>query len=56
MDWVRQLLQPSLKDKTGVETRMSAKTLIEIGLVLPVIPDARDACVLRLTELLTAKE
>ena len=35
---------------------MSAKTLIEIGLVLPVIPDARDACVLRLTELLTAKE
>lgn len=36
--------------------RMSEKTRIEIGLVLPAVPDARDACVRRLTELLTAKE
>lgn len=35
---------------------MSEKTRIEIGLVLPAIPDARDACVLRLADMLNAKD
>lgn len=35
---------------------MSKKTQIEIALVLPTVPDARDACVQRLADLLKAKE
>lgn len=35
---------------------MSEKTRIEIDLVLPAVPDARDACFRRLTDLLKAKE
>ncbi|MBX9678387.1 MAG: heavy metal translocating P-type ATPase [Gemmataceae bacterium] len=35
---------------------MAEKTRIEIALLLPAIPDARDACVQRLADLLKAKE
>lgn len=35
---------------------MSEKTRIEINLVLPAIPDTRDACVKRLADLLESKE
>ncbi|HMP78694.1 MAG TPA: HAD-IC family P-type ATPase, partial [Pirellulaceae bacterium] len=35
---------------------MSERTKIDIALLLPTIPDARDACVLRLRNLLRAKE
>lgn len=35
---------------------MSEKTQIEIALVLPTVPDAHDACVQRLADLLKAKE
>ena len=35
---------------------MTEKTQIEIALLLPAVPDARDACVQRLTDLLKAKE
>ena len=35
---------------------MTEKTKIEIGIVLPAVPDARDECVHRLTDLLKAKE
>jgi Zn2+/Cd2+-exporting ATPase len=35
---------------------MTEKTRLEIALLLPEVPDARDACVQRLSELLTANE
>lgn len=35
---------------------MSEKTKIDIALLLPTVPDARDACVQRLSDLLSAKE
>ena len=35
---------------------MPKKTQIDVDLILPTLPDARDACVQRLTDLLTAKE
>jgi Zn2+/Cd2+-exporting ATPase len=47
-------MQPS--DETDREIRMSEKTRIEIALVLPAVPDARDACIQRLADLLKAKE
>jgi Cd2+/Zn2+-exporting ATPase len=34
---------------------MAEKTQIEIALMLPTVPDARDACVQRLADLLKAK-
>lgn len=35
---------------------MTEKTRIEIGLLLPAVPDARDACVQRFGDLLRANE
>ena len=35
---------------------MTEKTRIEIALLLPAVPDARDACVQRLGDLLRANE
>jgi len=35
---------------------MSERTRIEVALLLPALPDSRDACVKRLTDLLAAKE
>ena len=35
---------------------MPEKTRIEVALILPSVPDTRDGCVQRLTDLLTAKE
>ncbi len=35
---------------------MTVKTRIEIALLLPAVPDARDACVQRLGDLLRAND
>lgn len=35
---------------------MTEKTKIEIALLLPTVPDARDACVQRLSDLLKGKD
>ena len=35
---------------------MTEKTKLDIALLLPAVPDARDACVRRLGDILTAKK